>query len=439
MPPPAGWRRRALRIVGWNLLISIAGLAIAAGGMELYLRLVWPFTEQTRPVVFVPDVGVLLRPGAEVRRTELTDFWNATRANSLGFLDREPIDPGRAAESCHIAMIGDSFVEAREVPIANKFHVRLEEMAARTLPRLDVTTSAWGVWRTATVNQLPLYDVYARRLKPKILILVFFGNDIFGKVPLYFAYRAGWDPDRRAYFTAVQAEDGTMTLRPPSGDGTTRQRFQMERLPTPPAPWLPRTLERLRPDSHLVKYLLSRYRLPRGLPADYWIRQRELWIEILRRRPHYAWILPPRGSAEEKEWRNPARRARPPDRLPRVREYVLDFTAFALDLFKARADRDGAAFLILSVPEPKEDHPNDWADEALSAMARERGVPMIDLHEYIVRKGRDVRESHFARDPHWNATGHRWAAEALLEWIARNRHVCGAEGGPGIDEPPARG
>ena len=110
--------------------------------------------------------------------------------------------------------------------------------------------------------------------------------------------------------------------------------------------------------------------------------------------------------------------------------------------FRTRG-RDGAAFLILSVPEtdvwtPESEIPKDWAAEALGAMTEERGVPVIDLHDYIVGQGRDVRESHFARDPHWNATGHRWAAEALREWIARNRHVCGAGGGGAVDERPTR-
>ena len=51
----------------------------------------------------------------------------------------------RAAASCHITMIGDSYVEALQVPIADKFHVRLEDLAARELRHLDVTTSAFGV------------------------------------------------------------------------------------------------------------------------------------------------------------------------------------------------------------------------------------------------------------------------------------------------------
>ena len=428
IPLRAGQLLRALRIAAWNLPVAVAGLAIIAGGAEIYLRLAWPFARSEAPAVFVPGVGPLFRPGAEVRYTNLRDFWTVSRANGLGFVDREPIDPRRAAESCHIAMIGDSFVAALEVPIADKFHVRLEELAARALPGLDVTTSAWGVQRTGTINQLPFYDAYARRMKPKVLVLVVYGNDFRENAPLHYAYLRGWDPDRHPFATAVQAEDGAMTLRPPSEDGATARRLAQP-FPRPPEPWLTRTVRRAGPASFLATYLQSRHVLPRArLPADYWSRQRESWIEILRRRPDYVWILPPRGGAEEREWRNPARGAPLPHGSPRMRKYVFDFTAFGIDRFKERTDRDGAAFLILFVPELNPVHP--WAGEALAAAARKRGVPLVDLHEDIARRGRAVRESRWAHDKHWNATGHSWAAEALFEWLARNRNACGAEDGP---------
>ena len=183
----------------------------------------------------------------------------------------------------------------------------------------------------------------------------------------------------------------------------------------------------IEPHSYLVRYLLWRLYLPLpGAPEAEWVRYREQWIETMRRRPHYAWMLPS-GGAETREWAKSRY-------LSGVRKYFPDYTAFALDRFKARADRDGAALVVLMTPGGK-----DWTHDAFEAMARERGVPVIDMHGYIRRQGGDVRESRFAHDIHWSATGHRWAAEALREWIARNRHVCGAEGGRAIDEPPARG
>ena len=438
--PRAGRRRRARRIAGWNLLIAIAGLVIIAGGAELYLRLVWPFTEIARPTVFVPGVGRLIQPGAEVRFTNLLDFWTVQRANSLGFLDREPIASRRAAESCHVAAIGDSFVEAWEVPIADKFHVRLEELAARTLPGLDITTSAWGIRNTGTIAQLPLYDAYARRMKPDLVALVFYANDFQNNMPLHQAHRRGVDPDRLPYATAVRFEDGSMALRPPVAGGASSGDVLRERPPPPFESWLRRIVDLLRSYLRIAKWLDARYSLHLSEPTE---ADRVRQIERLRRRPHYAWILP-REEEETREW---AKSRSLPYHLPGVRDYFLDFTAFGIDRFKERADRDGAALVILAFWPPADpgqgedrDWPSrDWRYKALIAMAEERGVPVIDMHGYIHRQGGDVRESRFAHDIHWNATGHRWAAEALLEWIARNRHVCGAEDGPGIDEPPTRG
>ena len=430
-PPRAGRRRRALRVVGWNVLVAVSGLALAAGGAELSLRLVWPFAHSTSPLAFVPGVGLVVQPGAEVRHTDLREFWTVQRANGLGFLDREPIDPRRAAESCHIAMFGDSFVAAHEVPIADKFHVRLEELAARALPGLDVTTSAWGIQGIGQIAQLPLYDAYARRMEPDIVVLVFVANDYRDNSALAIGWRHAVDPDLIPYATAARSADGAMTLRPPESRGGKSMIGARNAVPLPrPLPPLPtRVIEGLEPHSWLVRYLWRRLYLPRpGASADRWTGHRERWIETLRRRPHYAWILPGE-SAETREW---AASRFLPMGLPRVHEYVSGFTAFALDLFKARADGDGAALVVFATPDAK-----NWAGGALEAMARERGIPVIDLHDYVARQGRDVGESHFAHDGHWNATGHLWAAEALLEWLARNRRACG--GGRAIDETPARG
>ena len=212
-------RVRILRVVAWNLLLIIVGIVVIAAVGEVYVRLSTPFERRDHsPGHFVPGVGLVYEPGVEHRWTNYRDFWNISRANSWGFFDREPIRSERAAESCHVTIIGDSFIAARQVPVSDKVQVRLEELAAEDLPELGVTTSAFGVHNTAQVNQLPIYDRYASRLSPKLLVLVFTDNDLYGSSASLVALRHGWDPDRAPYTYAEQARDGTMKLRPPSPD-----------------------------------------------------------------------------------------------------------------------------------------------------------------------------------------------------------------------------
>ena len=137
--PPRRWRS----VVGWNVLFLSLSAALIFIDWEAWFHLRAPFTEIRVPRRLEPGVGLLYEPGAEVHWTNWADFWIVQRANRWGFLDREPLPPEQAAQTCHIAFIGDSFVDAKEVPLADKFHVRLEELAARALPRLNISTSSY--------------------------------------------------------------------------------------------------------------------------------------------------------------------------------------------------------------------------------------------------------------------------------------------------------
>ena len=95
---------------------------------------------------------------------------------------------------------------------------------------------------------------------------------------------------------------------------------------------------------------------------------------------------------------------------------------FALEQFKMRADRDGAALAILTTHEMG--HPGDGRSEWLNAVAEARGIPVISLYDHVVRRGRKVSDGLWPHDKHWNPTGHGWVAEALFEWIERHRDVC---------------
>ena len=86
---PPGRFRRGLRLVGWNALLLVLGVTLIAMAGEAYLRLTMPFVTSSDPweFEFVPNVGRLRPPNTEFRSTNLRDFWNISRTNSLGFLN----------------------------------------------------------------------------------------------------------------------------------------------------------------------------------------------------------------------------------------------------------------------------------------------------------------------------------------------------------------
>ena len=74
------------------------------------------------------------------------------------------------------------------------------------------------------------------------------------------------------------------------------------------------------------------------------------------------------------------------------------------------------------------------AFDHMDALASERGISVIDLSDYIRRQGFKHKDARWRHDTHWNAAGHQWAAEALLEYLKRNPTVCAQR--PGIPIVP---
>ncbi len=412
-PPPSGRFRGALRRIGWNALLMVAGVALVALAGEAWFRLTVPFMKSSRPLEHVPNVGSLRPPNTEIRHTNGLDYWNASRTNSLGFLDREPPNPERAAATCHVSIIGDSFVEAMEVPIDRKLQVRLEELAASRLPHLDVTTSAFGLRHSGQVQQLPFYDEYARRLRPKLLVLVFVDNDFLDNTPVLRELNSGrWGRGRgehRLEPIVRKRSDGELEL------GWSSPQDQLPPSSWPPPPWTARAMRKMTDHSWLAIWLYVK----KGVlfPAD-----RGQWftmtVEALRRQPGYAALL----EGWQPTTRGAVRRMFTRKDIPPFFEDALQYTRFALEQFQQRADRDGATLVILATHGLKLH--GTHAFERMSKMAATLGIPVIDHADYILRQGAELADARWPHDAHWSPAGHQWAAEALFEYIEQRPEVC---------------
>lgn len=402
---------RALRLLGWNLLFIGAAATLIFIVAEAWFRLTNPYNEPGwRPSRFTPGVGLLHWPGQTKRLQNGLGEWVENRANNLGFLDREPPEPERAAQSCHVAIIGDSMVEASQVPIADKFQVRLESLAAQALPRMNVATSAFGIPGTGTVSQLPLWDEYARGLAPKVLVLVFVPNDFPGNHKLLMSLELGSDPDHMPYAYAEKTATGAIELRPPDPNWRSLAVAADAPLPVAASRFLTRR-------SLFYRYLNVKFSLLGDEYAE-WNTTFQGRMALLRQRPRYESAF--RG------WE--AENAGQPQLLavsenpPPVFKEALEFTGFALDEFKRRADQDGVHLVILAVH-----HVGDSRNPfriTLNDLATTRGISVLSQYDHILRQGGAIEDANWPYDGHWTPTGHQWAAEVLLDYLKQNPALC---------------
>ena len=414
--------RRALRVAGWNAALIAAGLALLAVAGEIRLRSTVPFTTSNIPRAFVPGVGVLGRPGAEVRHTNRLDFWQVSRFNAQGFLDREPPRAEPAADACHVTVIGDSFVEALQVPVADKLHVRLEVLAARRPGSLHVTTSAFGRGGTGQIAQLAYYDEFARERAPGLIVLVFHLNDYFENSPLLSALYRLRNPDRPRHMAAERAADGALRLRPPNPENNALFRRRVRDLEVRHPRrfmWYVRAVTRRAARWSYIGGWLDAQVGARTLRE---VTPRMLaWADVLRKKHPDEPLL---DAIARREWPAGTRFLHElfaADPLPPPYAAELEYTAFALDQFRRRADRDGASLVILATHHLR---PGEPSFDRLRAIADELRIPVVSLYGHVVRRGGRVRDAHWRHDDHWSPAGHQWAAEAILEHLRRRPDVC---------------
>jgi hypothetical protein len=166
-----------------TLLAISLGLILPLGASELLARYLFPVPTR---ILFVPDqvVGYRHLPNQRVWFTnELREYgaWFATNQHGDPDQERAFANPN---QSYRIAVIGDSMVEAAQVPARERFTeilaqelpewVQTQTGAARPIEVLNFGTAGYG-----TAQEWLNYREHVRRFEPDLILLLFLpGNDV---------------------------------------------------------------------------------------------------------------------------------------------------------------------------------------------------------------------------------------------------------------------
>ena len=159
---------------------------------------------------------MVFKPNAIVKYTNGFEFWTQDSTNSLGFMDAEPIIP-KPPGTFRVLLVGDSIVEALQVPLAQKTQTLLNAAFRKAMPDRNVDVHAVSRSGQGQGSQLGLYNAY-RQINPDLVILLFVQNDFSNNSVLLESVRSGFSPDHSPWWFPTIVESEQCKLRPPSVD-----------------------------------------------------------------------------------------------------------------------------------------------------------------------------------------------------------------------------
>jgi hypothetical protein len=383
---------RRTRAVLKKSLLLVFGLAIGLVVAELGLRVL----RVSYPLPYAPDrvCGTRLRPN-------FRGWWrkegNALiETNRFGFRhgDREPSKP---KGTFRIAVLGDSFIEAFQVPYDQTVCAVMERKLAGcdALAGRPVEVLNFGVSGYGTAQELLMLRHYVWQYEPDAVVLAFFaGNDLRNNSPELEPYRV------RPFF---RFGDGTLTL-----DNAFRQHPDFLRAQSAAVRLKVALINRLR-ILQLINHVRTRWR--RGDTAESETRHVTMGVDS-------AALVEPRDDAWTAAWETSERLI-----LEVVRE----------------AEKHDAKFWLVTVPGDVQVHPDPdvttrcqrelgvedllYAERRLAEFGRRHDLAVITLAEPLLHYARahKVALHGFPNTElgfgHWNADGNRLVGEIVATVI----------------------
>ena len=372
-----------------SLFLAVFGVALAGLAMEVGVRAL-----HLVPARFWEHddlLGTRLVPDKEGWWTqEEHEFRVPVRINSLGYRDVErSVEKPAGVE--RVLLIGDSHVEALQVPLEDSIGRQLEARLLEARSGVEVVSA--GVSGYGTAGEFLFFRDRGWRFDPDLVLLAFYpGNDVKNNGPsLEKALTPRYAEDGRLVgIDTGKSRGGQRSLLSRSAAYTYLRKLILTRQPGV-AQWLVRL-------GLMKQGAVRAAEAADGVPLDYWV---------------YADPAPP-------EWIDAWQR-----------------TERILDDFRVSVAERGMRFAIMIVTSRDHLYPESWQalEQAyprlrdgkwnldaptmrMLSWCQSRGVPCLNLLPIfqVERDGGGPR-FHFVHDGHWTAEGHALAAKAAAKFI----------------------
>jgi lysophospholipase L1-like esterase len=264
-----------------------------------------------------------------------------------------------------VAALGDSFVEAAEVPLA-------QTVSARLAVRLEAVVANLGQSGYGPQQELVVLERYGIPLSPKLVVWFLFGGNDLGD-------SEGYEKSRQLYEAALA-----------------------------PAPWFARSFER-----NALKALARLTTVPRSEPTP-----------VARR--HAARFTAATGTevlyfdAPEGPWR-PGQLEVVCDTLLRAREVTRQMGADFLLVYVPRKLRVYKGFVELDADSVAHGWPLNRLPDVLREWSQEQELDFLDSTVALRAAVASGRSVYLPDDVHWNPAGHDVVAAAIADYV-RKKH-----------------
>jgi hypothetical protein len=380
-----------------RFLALCAGVFLAFALIEVALRVIPNHWQEGRRMgVFDADIGNLPAPSQTFACSTECFHVSEIHVNSFGFRDRER---QVKKNNPRVALLGDSFLEAIQVRDGEVINSRLEQI----LPPVEFLN--FGVNDFGTTQELLLYKKKVRDFSPDIVLLFFCSNDVRNNSCILESYTGRYKGgvSCKAHFNKLS--DGSLKLIPPSPAYSNRL-WELEKY------FLSvRVIAEFRHKLHTqrLKKLSKKHGASEKGQEYYWP---PLFID-------YGVMQKPKDKDWDEAW---------------------EITEELLLRLRDAVEKDGTRFVLVALAEKIPVDPNpllrvvedtglalppdfdpDYINRRLEAFSRTNKMKYLSLTPYFRR----YRDEHalqypyffYTCDGHWNALGHKVAAEAVADYL----------------------